>query len=95
MDIVRGSFVWDSEKERLNVEKHGVYFVAAARVFADSNCRIVYDEKHGRGEHRWFAVSIVDEQIMTVRFTYRYGLIRIFGAGYWRKGREFYEKKKR
>ena len=30
---------------------------------------------------------------MTVRFTYREGVIRIFGAGYWRKGKQIYERK--
>jgi hypothetical protein len=30
--------------------------------------------------------------VLTVRFTYRSGVIRIFGAGYWRKGREIYER---
>lgn len=29
---------------------------------------------------------------MTVRFTYRQNRIRIIGAGYWRKGRDVYEK---
>jgi hypothetical protein len=29
---------------------------------------------------------------LTVRFTYRRGLIRIFGAGYWRKGKQIYER---
>ena len=29
---------------------------------------------------------------MTVRFTWRDGQIRIFGAGYWRKGRKIYEQ---
>lgn len=29
---------------------------------------------------------------MTVRFTYRGGVIRIFGAGYWRKGKQIYER---
>jgi hypothetical protein len=28
---------------------------------------------------------------MTVRFTYRSEVIRIFGAGYWRKGKQIYE----
>jgi hypothetical protein len=28
-----------------------------------------------------------------VRFTYRKGIIRISGAGYWRKGKKIYEKK--
>jgi len=30
--------------------------------------------------------------ILTVRFTYRAGIIRIFGAGYWRKGKVIYER---
>jgi hypothetical protein len=30
--------------------------------------------------------------IMTVRFTYRGNVIRIYGAGYWRKGRKIYEE---
>ena len=29
---------------------------------------------------------------MTVRFTWRDRKIRIFGAGYWRKGKAIYEK---
>jgi uncharacterized protein len=29
---------------------------------------------------------------MTVRFTYRDDVIRIIGAGYWRKGKSIYEK---
>jgi hypothetical protein len=28
---------------------------------------------------------------LTVRFTYRSGVIRIIGAGYWRKGKKIYE----
>ncbi|EAZ93046.1 hypothetical protein CY0110_03219 [Crocosphaera chwakensis CCY0110] len=28
-----------------------------------------------------------------MRFTYRNGKIRIFGTGYWRKGRKFYEQR--
>jgi hypothetical protein len=27
-----------------------------------------------------------------VRFTYRENVIRIFGAGYWRKGKQIYEQ---
>jgi hypothetical protein len=29
---------------------------------------------------------------MTMRFTWREGRIRIFGAGYWRKGKTIYEQ---
>jgi hypothetical protein len=34
----------------------------------------------------------VSEGVLTVRFTYRGGVIRIFGAGYWRKGKRIYEQ---
>jgi hypothetical protein len=37
----------------------------------------------------------VDGGVMTVRFTWRGGVIRIFGAGYWRKGRAIYEQQNR
>ena len=30
--------------------------------------------------------------VMTVRFTFREGRIRIIGAGYWRKGKKIYDK---
>jgi hypothetical protein len=30
--------------------------------------------------------------VMTVRFTWREGRIRIFGAGYWRKGKRLYDR---
>ena len=35
-------------------------------------------------------VSFFD--VMTVRFAYRSGVVRIIGAGYWRKGKAVYEK---
>jgi hypothetical protein len=34
----------------------------------------------------------VNDGILTVRFTYRGHVIRIYGAGYWRKGRRIYEE---
>jgi len=34
----------------------------------------------------------VGGNILTVRFVYREGKIRIFGAGFWRKGRKYYEE---
>ncbi len=39
-------------------------------------------------------VGKIEERILTVRFAYREDKIRIFGAGYWRKGKDYYEKEK-
>lgn len=94
MDIIFGVFIWDSEKELDNVCKHGVDFTTAIQVFNDRNRRIFFDLKHSLVEPRLFAVGLVEERVTTVRFTYREDKIRIFGAGYWRKGRRYYEKKK-
>ena len=87
-----GSFVWDPRKEARNIRVHGVDFETAARVFQDPHRKIVTDEKHGQQEERLFCFGRVESRVLTVRFTYRDGRIRILGAGYWRKGRRYYEQ---
>ncbi len=45
-------------------------------------------------EARFYCIGRTGRGVLTVRFTYRSGdIIRIFGAGYWRKGRRLYEKR--
>lgn len=85
-------FAWDADKERENIGKHGVDFAAAARAFADPARRIYTDQKHSVREERFFCMGRVDGRVLTVRFTYRANIIRIIGAGYWRKGAKYYEK---
>lgn len=87
-----GKFIWDLDKENANIAKHGINFTAAAEVFLDANRKVFTDSKHSAKEPRYFCIGKVDNKIITVRFTYREGHIRIFGAGYWRKGKEYYEK---
>jgi hypothetical protein len=53
---------------------------------------IAEDVNHSSEEDRFYCVGKVDEGIITVRFTYRDDVIRIIGAGYWRKGKKIYEK---
>ena len=48
-----------------------------------------------RGEVRWQFSGHDGEGILTVRFTIRAGVIRVIGAGYWRKQRKLYETKKK
>jgi len=86
------AFEWDSAKDRINQEKHGVSFYEAQYAFLDP-CRIIAeDQEHSQAEERYYCFGKVREGIMTVRFTYRGGVIRIIGAGYWRQGRKLYEK---
>ena len=85
-----GSFIWNTRKETENIRKHGVNFETAADAFKDPNQVIFIDEKHSQTEERYFCLGKVAGRIMTVRFTYRQGFIRIIGAGYWREGRRYY-----
>lgn len=92
MDRAFGSFVWDLEKERVNLAKHGVDFETAARAFLDPQRNIYADAKHSAKEPRYFCLGKVGYQVLTVRFLYRDNTVRIFGAGYWRKGKDLYEQ---
>jgi len=89
------SFEWDDAKDRVNRVKHGVPFVLAQTAFFDPRRVIAEDLAHSSDEPRYFCFGEVGDGIMTVRFTYRAGRIRIFGAGYWRKGKSTYEQQNR
>jgi len=85
-----GRFVWEAEREIANIAKHGVDFATASKAFFDAERKIFTDSKHSVKEPRYFCIGKVDGRILTVWFTHREGQIRIFGAGYWRKGRMYY-----
>jgi uncharacterized DUF497 family protein len=88
-----GRFIWDAEKERANVARHGVDFRTAAGAFLDPYREILLDEKHSDIEFRRHCIGMTLDGVITVRYTHRGEQIRIIGAGYWRKGRKRYEKK--
>lgn len=79
------SFEWDEQKNRENIKKHGVLFEEAQQVFLDP------DDHSTEKEVRYYCLGKVRKGILTVRFTYRKDIIRIFGAGYWRRGKARYE----
>jgi len=85
-------FEWDPTKDQENQDKHGVPFAMAQFAFADVRRVIAEDLSHSSSEKRYFCFGQVAGGILTVRFTYREGVIRIFGAGYWRKGKRIYER---
>lgn len=85
-------FEWDPGKDAENLRKHRVPFALAQRAFADPNRVIATDLGHSLAEKRYFCFGKVGPGILTVRFTYRSDVIRIIGAGYWRKGRAIYER---
>jgi uncharacterized DUF497 family protein len=93
MEIEYGYFIWNAEKENLNISKHQLNFTNACHVFADSKRLIIVDTKHSSSEIRYFCIGKINDDIITVRFTLRGNLIRIFGAGFWRAGKKLYEEK--
>ncbi len=86
------SFEWDSAKDRANQAKHGIGFELAQQAFLDPRRVIAEDLDHSGDEQRYYCFGRVEDAVMTVRFTWRKEKIRIFGAGYWRKGKAIYEE---
>lgn len=57
-DVVRFTlggllFEYDPEKNRKNMEKHGISFKSAARIFFDYDRIELYDEAHSEDEDRY------------------------------------------
>lgn len=83
-------FEWDARKDQQNQHKHGVSFGEAQEAFLDPRRVIAQDVTHSTTENRFYCFGAVRGGILTVRFTFREGLIRIIGAGYWRRGKQIY-----
>ena len=90
--MAKARFEWDSKKDEENKSKHGVSFAKAQFAFVDPRRVIADDLSHSSSEQRHYCFGWVDVGVLTVRFTFRHDVIRIFGAGYWRKGRRVYER---
>ena len=50
-------FEYDEEKNRKNIEKHGISFKTAARVFFDYDRIEMYDEEHSAEEDRYNTIG--------------------------------------
>lgn len=86
-------FEWDLKKELENKFKYKISFTEAMEVFADPKVIHLEDSKHSSEEDRYYAVGKTKKgKVLTVRYTVREKIIRIFGAAQWRKWRKYYEK---
>lgn len=86
-------FEWDPGKDVENRAKHAVAFADAQRAFLDPQRVIAVDLTHSTElETRFYCMGRVGAGVLTVRFTYRDRVVRIIGAGYWRRGRKVYEQ---
>jgi uncharacterized protein len=78
-------FEWDVNKEKLNIQKHGVNFEQASYVFADPFALSIFDAKHSEKEDRWVLLGkSSNELILIVVHTFRDSngieLVRIISA---------------
>ena len=87
-------FEWDLRKEVENVRKHSVSFSEAAEAFSDPKGLSLRDDKHSTKEERLFWIGLSNsKRVLTVRYTKRGTVIRIFSAAEWREFRELYYAK--
>ena len=72
-------FEWDSMKNQRNIEKHGIDFANAVRIFENPTFEVV-DNRRAYGEKRVVAMGTVDDIILYVVYTTRGGNRRIISA---------------
>jgi uncharacterized DUF497 family protein len=74
-------FEWDPDKERSNIEKHGVDFTEPATVFGDPSELTISDPDHSVGEFRFLSLGHSSlNRILIVSYTERGDRIRIISA---------------
>lgn len=72
-------FEWDDEKEQSNVEKHGVDFDTAVKVFFDPNRIEYYDKSHSTDEDRFITIGFAGKLLFVV-YTERKENVRLISA---------------
>ena len=83
---MRYEFDWDPAKARRNLQKHGISFERAARIFLDPFAISIFDEHHSENEDRWVTIGVeTNEILLVVVHTFRKtdaetSLVRIISA---------------
>ena len=73
-------FEWDTEKELLNIQKHGIDFETASHVFLDEYRIEYYNKSHSTPfEDRYITIGLAGK-ILTVVYTDRSTSLRIISA---------------
>lgn len=63
------NFVWNEEKSKTNLAKHGISFDTAIYVFLDENRVEIYDQKHSIDEERYITIGYVENVALFVVYT--------------------------
>ncbi len=72
---------WDSHKNAINIQKHGIDFETAAYVFTDVDRIEYYDSEHSLDEDRYYTIGRVNNVLFVV-YTERGSIIRLISARY-------------
>ena len=72
-------FEWDEEKERANIDEHGIDFQTASRIFFDYFRMERHDDDSSGNEERWQTMGFF-EDVLFVVYTERGDVIRIMSA---------------
>lgn len=65
-------FEWDTEKAKINKNKHKVNFEHAATIFKDPRAISIYDNEHSENEDRWITMGLsISGTLLTVNHTYQ------------------------
>jgi uncharacterized DUF497 family protein len=64
-------FEWDPRKAKSNLDKHGVSFEEAGRVFLDPRRIETHVGMEAHGEDRWRTIGMVEVVLLVVVYTIR------------------------
>ena len=73
-------FEWGDAKDASNLEKHGVSFEKARRVFRDPLAIEFYDDRQDYDEERYILVGMTGSHVLVVVYTEREACYRIISA---------------
>jgi uncharacterized protein len=73
------TFEWDESKRLANIEKHGIDFITATRVFDDAQA-YTYRSSVSPEENRFVIVGMVEQVAMAVIYTERGEAIRLISV---------------
>ena len=82
MTVKYSCYEWDSDKDQVNLQKHGISFKEAVLIFEDPNAMEFFDKEHSTlGEERYISFGDIGHcLICAVVYTDRFGNTRIISA---------------
>lgn len=81
-------FEWDEQKRLINLQRHGIDFADAYRIF-DNEVYTILDDRFDYGEIRWLSLGLLFGEVVAVSYTETDELIRIISV---RKGEKHEQK---